>query len=123
LPGGILGPPPGDGRIGKPRPPEPGTLVPGRNGGGDMPCAGTKPDAGLRTLADEGGGGYFELGSTDNLNAAFTRVAEELHRQYLLGFTPAVLDGSVHTLDVRVRRPDLTARARKSYVAAPDKSR
>jgi hypothetical protein len=95
--------------------------VPGRNGGGDAPCAGTKPDAGLRTLADEGGGGYFELGPTDNLNAAFTRVAEELHRQYLLGFTPPTLDGLVHALEVRVKRTDLTARARKSYLAAAGK--
>ena len=80
-----------------------------------------KPDPGLRTLADEGGGGYFELRPTGDLSAAFARVADELHRQYLLGFVPAALDGTVHTIEVRVRRPDLTARARKSYLAAPGK--
>jgi hypothetical protein len=42
---------------------------------------------------------------------------QELHSQYLLGFTPSTLDGRVHTLEVRLNRPGLTARARKSYVA------
>jgi VWFA-related protein len=121
LPGGI-GWPPGDGRIGRPGVPDPGgALVPPRKGTSDIPCAGMRPDPGLRTLADEAGGGYFELQPTGNLSAAFARVADELHRQYLLGFTPTVLDGNVHTLDVRVRRPDMTARARKSYLAASGK--
>jgi VWFA-related protein len=121
VPPGILLPP-GDGRIGRGRPDPGGELLPPRRGSGaDLPCSNTKPDAGLRTLADEGGGGYFELQRTGDLSAAFARVADELHRQYLLGFTPAALDGKVHMLDVRVRRPDLTARARKSYLAAAGK--
>jgi len=77
----------------------------------------TRPDPGLRRVADETGGGYFELQRTDELNATFTRVAQELHSQYLLGFTPQALDGKVHTLEVRLTRPGLTTRARKSYVA------
>lgn len=77
----------------------------------------TQPDRGLRRVADETGGGYFELERTDELNSTFTRVAQELHSQYVLGFTPQTLDGKVHTLDVRVTRPGLTSRARKSYVA------
>jgi Ca-activated chloride channel homolog len=74
-------------------------------------------DPGLRRVADETGGGYFELRRTDALGATFTRVAQELRSQYLLGFSPARLDGKVHTLDVRVRQPGLTARARRSYLA------
>lgn len=121
LPPGIVLPP-GDGRLGGLRPPDPGPLVPPkRGGGGDLPCAGTKPDPGLRTLANEAGGAYFELRPTGDLSAAFARVADELHRQYVLGFVPAALDGTVHTIDVRLRRSDLTARARKSYVAAAGK--
>jgi Ca-activated chloride channel family protein len=69
-------------------------------------------------LADEVGGSYFVLRSTDDLGQTFARVADELHQQYLLGFTPQALDGKTHRLDVRVRRPDLTVRARKNYVAA-----
>jgi Ca-activated chloride channel family protein len=77
----------------------------------------TQPDRGLRRVADETGGGYFELQRTDELNTTFTRVAQELHSQYVLGFSPQTLDGKVHTLEVRVTRPGLTSRARKSYVA------
>ena len=77
----------------------------------------TQPDPGLRKVAEETGGGYFELSRTDELNATFTRVASELHSQYVLGFSPQVLDGKLHKLDVTVKRPGLVARARKSYVA------
>ncbi len=76
-----------------------------------------KPDSGLQKLADQSGGGYFELTWGDNLARAFTRVADELHHQYALAFPPTKLDGNVHKLEVKVKRPGLTARARKSYVA------
>ena len=49
--------------------------------------------------------------------STFKRVADELHQQYLLGFSPAALDGKLHTLSVRVVGTALTARARKSYLA------
>ena len=77
----------------------------------------TQPDKGLRKVADETGGGYFELERTDELNSTFTRVAQELHSQYVLGFSPQTLDGKTHELEVRVTRPGLMARARKSYIA------
>jgi Ca-activated chloride channel family protein len=81
----------------------------------------SKPDSGLRKVADETGGGYFELTKTAELASTFTRVAQELHSQYVLGFTPTVLDGKVHKLAVRVKQPGLTARARRSYLAAAEK--
>lgn len=77
----------------------------------------TRPDGALRRLADETGGGYFELKETDELGPTFTRVAQELHSQYLLGFEPLRPDGKVHKIDVRVLRPNLTARGRKTYQA------
>jgi len=80
-------------------------------------CAEKSPDPGLRVLADAGGGGYFELRPTDDLVATFARVAEELHQQYLLAFTAPVHDGAAHQIEVRVRNPNLKARARQSYVA------
>jgi Ca-activated chloride channel family protein len=82
----------------------------------------SKPDRGLRKIADETGGGYFELKKTSDLAPTFTRVAQELHSQYVLGFTPAQLDNRVHKLTVRVKQPGMSARARKSYVAAADKA-
>ena len=81
------------------------------------PCTATEPDPGLRDVALDSGGGYFELHTTEALGETFARVADELHRQYLLGFTPANLDGRTHTLEVRMRDPSLTVRARKTYVA------
>jgi Ca-activated chloride channel family protein len=79
----------------------------------------SRPDRGLRKLSDETGGGYFELKKTDDLGPTFTRVAQELHSQYVMGFSPEALDGRVHKLDVRVKKPGMTARARKTYVASP----
>jgi len=78
-----------------------------------------KPDEGLAKIAAESGGGYFELDSTDDLGATFARVADELHRQYAMGFSPEKLDGKTHKLEVRVKRAGMSARARRSYVATP----
>ncbi|HYE86947.1 MAG TPA: VWA domain-containing protein [Vicinamibacterales bacterium] len=81
----------------------------------------SRPSRDLRKIADETGGGYFELTKTADLAPTFTRVAQELRSQYLIGFAPASLDGKVHKLEVKVNRPGMTVRARKSYLAAPDK--
>jgi Ca-activated chloride channel homolog len=81
----------------------------------------SRPDGGLRKVADETGGGYFELQKTSDLAPTFTKVAEELHSQYVIGFTPTQLDNRVHKLMVKMKRPGMTARARRSYVAAPDR--
>jgi Ca-activated chloride channel family protein len=81
----------------------------------------THPDRVLRKFAEETGGGYFELKKTDELAPTFTRVAQELHSQYTLGFTPTVLDGKEHKLELKMKQPGMTGRARKSYVAAQDR--
>lgn len=81
----------------------------------------TRPSRDLRRIADETGGGYFELRRTAELAPTFTRVAQELRSQYLLGFAPANLDGKLHRLDVRVKQ-GLSVRARKSYLATPDRT-
>ena len=78
----------------------------------------SSPDRGLKKLAEDTGGGYFELKRTADLGATFTRVAHELHSQYVLGFSPETPDGKVHKLEVRVKKAGMTARARKSYVSA-----
>ena len=80
----------------------------------------TSPDRSLRRLAEETGGGYFELEESDELGATFTRVSQELHSQYVLGFTPQVRDGEVHEVMVRLDRRGMSARARRSYVAPSD---
>jgi Ca-activated chloride channel homolog len=77
----------------------------------------TRPDRNLRQLAYETGGGFFELTRSDELSATFTRVSQELRSQYLLGFTPETLDGQIRPLEVRVKAPGMTVRARRSYLA------
>jgi len=77
----------------------------------------SSPDRFLKKLTAETGGGNFEVADNADLNTTFTRVADELHRQYLIGIAPALLDGKVHKLDVRVKVPGMTVRARQSYVA------
>lgn len=80
----------------------------------------TRPDRGLKRLADETGGGFFELDEGTELTSTFTKVAQELHSQYVLAFEPTKLDGKVHKLAVRMKKPGLTARARRSYLASQD---
>ena len=97
-----------------------------RGRGGAMPPnypGDSEPDPGLRRLANESGGGYVELRDAEHLGPAFSRVAEELHRQYLIGFTAPVIDGAVHRIDVRVRDSQLTPRARRSYIARTQEAR
>jgi VWFA-related protein len=79
------------------------------------------PDQGLRKLAVDSGGGYFELAPTDGFASTFARIADELHHPYTLAFTAAALDGKMHTLKVNVRAADTTAQARRAYLAAPGK--
>lgn len=81
-----------------------------------------RPDPGLPKIAEETGGGYFELTRADDLRATFARVADELHQQYALGFEPAKLDGKTHKLEVKVKTKGMKARARESYVAARPKT-
>ena len=81
----------------------------------------TRPDRALRRLADETGGGYFELKKSADLAPTFTRVAQELHSLYTLGFQPMAMDGKEHKLDVRIKKQGMNARARKSYVASPER--
>ncbi|MGE0462307.1 MAG: VWA domain-containing protein, partial [Vicinamibacterales bacterium] len=82
----------------------------------------SRPTRDLRKISEETGGGYFELKQTAELAPTFSRVAQELRSQYLIGFAPAALDGKVHKLEVRVNRPGMTVRARRSYLAAADRS-
>lgn len=85
--------------------------------GGSGPGARRGIPGGLRQLAEQTGGGYFRLDQFDDINTTFTRVMQELHYQYILGFAPRRADGRVHQLETRVNRPTVVVRARRSYLA------
>ena len=79
------------------------------------------PDRSLKKTSAQTGGGYFELTRATELNSTFSKIADELHRQYLIAISPGTLDGKQHVLNVRVKTPGMTARARQSYTAASPK--
>jgi len=66
----------------------------------------------LGRIASRSGGRRY---GGDNLEAAFTEIADELHLQYLLGFQAAKADGKAHEIEVRVKRSGVVVRARKAY--------
>ncbi|MDQ2746400.1 MAG: VWA domain-containing protein [Acidobacteriota bacterium] len=70
----------------------------------------------LEALAQNSGGREFE--ANNNLDAAFSGIAEELRRQYSLGYYPEVAGtkGDRKAIRVRVKRPNLVVRAKSSYI-------
>ena len=75
----------------------------------------------LTDLARETGGGHFVVGKRDDLAATFTRVVDELHHQYMIGFVQPEADGRTH--DIRIAtRTGAEVRARTSYVAERSRS-
>lgn len=75
------------------------------------------PDPTLRTIAEDTGGGYVFRGAGGDFASVVGAMMEELHQQYVLGFTPAVADGRLHSLVITTRQPNTSIRARKHYWA------
>lgn len=99
--------------------------VPVNNG---VPMPGTtkadydRADQYLHALADKTGGRLYQANDTAQLAQAFTRIAEELRRQYSLGYYPRtdnVESSERRQIKVRVRQPNLAVKARDSYVKSP----
>lgn len=70
----------------------------------------------LEDLARNSGGRSFE--ARNDLNAAFSGIAEELRRQYSIGYYPETVGkvGERKSIRVRVMRPNLVVRAKTSYI-------
>jgi len=76
----------------------------------------------LRALADLTGGRVYEARKDlSYLRGAFSDIAEELRRQYSLGYYPnrSARMGDRLRIKVQVNRPDLAVRARDSYIYKP----
>ena len=73
----------------------------------------------LRQITDDTGGRTEIVRGFDGLDAATARIADELSKQYFLGYTSSVdKDGRWHAIRVTVRDRNLTVRARRGYVAS-----
>ena len=76
------------------------------------------PEA-LRQMTDDTGGRTEIVRGFDGLDAATARIADELSKQYSLGYASSgEKDGRWHAIRVDVRDRRLTVRARRGYVAS-----
>lgn len=96
----------------------------GNGRGGRVGTAGSSPseyETGrryLEAIAQKSGGRKFEAQSITNVSAAFSGIAEELRRQYSLGYYPVKVGtvGERKQIKVRVMRQGVVVRAKNSYI-------
>ncbi len=113
----------------------------GRRGGGGYPSGGGYPpsrpsgrgrlpddyrvgDRYLHDLAYNTGGRQYAADSLQNMSSAFANVAEELRRQYSIGYYPQrpPQAGQRRQIKVRANQPNLAVRSRESYIFNPNGS-
>jgi Ca-activated chloride channel family protein len=91
----------------------------GGSGGGSRSRGDRLNVAALREITDDSGGRTEIIRSGRDLDPATANVADELSRQYYLGYpSPGKKDGRWHAIRVEVRDPSLRVRARRGYVAS-----
>ena len=75
----------------------------------------------LLELANSTGGREYKADTLENMAQAFGNVAEELRRQYSIGYYPkrALQAGQRRFIRVRARQPNLAVRTRDSYIFNP----
>jgi Ca-activated chloride channel family protein len=74
----------------------------------------------LRDITDDSGGRTEIVRSGRDLDPATEGIADELSRQYYLGYASTEKkDGRWHAIRVELKDPSLHMRARKGYIAAP----
>ena len=90
----------------------------GRRGGGESaPAVDGKKI--MEKIATCTGGRYFEAKKKENLEEIYGQIAEELRGQYLLTYTPDVVDkeGGFHKIALKANKDDLTVVTREGYYA------
>jgi len=90
--------------------------VPESKGGSPVPREGRKA---LERLAQETGGGYFDLSATETLDKIYARIEDQLRNQYSLGFTPLGSRPGYRKVRVAIKRKGLTVQARDGYYWTP----
>jgi Ca-activated chloride channel family protein len=73
----------------------------------------------LRDMTDESGGRTEIIRDPRDLNPATAGIADELSKQYYLGYpSPGKKDGRWHNIRVELRNRNYRVRARKGYIAS-----
>jgi Ca-activated chloride channel homolog len=94
-------------------PPPPSTGTSSRRLSDDRVNAGA-----LREMTDDSGGRTEIVRDPQDLEPATAGIADELSRQYFLGYvSPGRKDGRWHSIRVEVRNRDYRVRSRRGYVA------
>ena len=121
VPGGRRPPPLTPPRYPTPSGPSPN---PGGTGGGSSRGIGRDEAVNVRVLreiTDTSGGRTEIIWQPSNLDGATAGIADELSKQYFLGYPAASnkKDGRWHMIRVEVENPNYIVRARRGYVATP----
>jgi hypothetical protein len=89
-----------------------------------MASYGVDPALRLRSMADFTGGSFaldrrqidpFDRCFPNDPAPLFRKALDRLHQAYTLSFAQLVADGTSHPLDVRVKKPGMSVRARKLF--------
>ena len=91
----------------------------GRGGGGGDKREEADGKKIMEKIAVRTGGRYFEAKKKDNLEEIYGQIAEELRGQYLLTYTPDLVDkeGGFHKIALKANKDDLTVVTREGYYA------
>jgi Ca-activated chloride channel family protein len=113
-------PVPGGGKR-NPPPPAPPTFPPTPRGGNNRGVDAERVNvAALREITDDSGGRTEIVRGARDLDPATAGIADELSRQYYLGYAATgVKDGRWHTIRVELRDSSYHVRARRGFVATP----
>ena len=90
-----------------------------RGGGGEEKKAEVDGKKIMEKIATRTGGRYFEAKKKDNLEEIYGQIAEELRGQYLLTYTPDLVDkeGGFHKIALKANKDDLVVVTREGYYA------
>jgi Ca-activated chloride channel homolog len=79
------------------------------------------PQKYLVQLAEKTGGLFFKAADANTIKQSFAEVAEELRRQYVIGYYPNEIAqaGQERKIKVKVNRDHVVIRARRSYTYNP----
>jgi len=94
----------------------------GRRGGGGSSQSSIDGKKIMEKIATRTGGRFFEAKKKDSLDEIYNQIAEELRGQYVLTYTPDVVDneGGFHKIALKATKEDLEVVTREGYYAPTD---